>query len=50
MKNRIPDSELEIMMVIWDAGEPVNTDHILERLSNKDWTRQTLLKLLSRLE
>lgn len=50
LRNRIPDSELEVMMVIWDAGEPVNTDHILERLSNKDWTRQTLLKLLSRLE
>lgn len=50
MKNRIPDSELEIMMVIWEAQEPVNTDYILERLSDKDWTRQTLLKLLSRLE
>ena len=28
MKNRIPDSELEIMMVIWEAQEPVNTDYI----------------------
>lgn len=50
MKHRIPDSELEIMMVIWEADGPVNTDYILERLNDKDWTRQTLLKLLSRLE
>ena len=53
MKNgmkRLPDSELEIMQVIWEAGEPVNTDYILSKLSGRGWTRQTLLKLLSRLE
>lgn len=46
---KLPDSELKIMMVIWEADDAVSTDYIFEKL-NKDWTRQTLLKLLTRLE
>ncbi len=49
MKNRLPESELEVMQVIWEAGKAVNTDYILSRLK-RSWTRQTVLKLLSRLE
>lgn len=45
---RIPDSELEIMMIIWDADKEVNTDYIAERLTH-DWARPTVLKLLDRL-
>lgn len=45
---RIPDSELEIMMIIWDAGGEVNTDYITARLE-RGWARPTLLKLLDRL-
>lgn len=50
MKNlsRIPDAELEIMMVIWDAGMSVNSDYVMERL-HKDWAKPTLLNLLGRL-
>lgn len=45
---KIPDAELEIMNVIWDAEKSVNSDYIMERLQ-KDWARPTLLNLLNRL-
>ena len=45
---RIPDAELEIMMVIWDAGTDVTSDYIMEKLK-KDWAKPTLLNLLGRL-
>lgn len=45
---KIPDAELEIMNVIWDAEESVNSDYIMERL-DKDWAKPTLLNLLNRL-
>ena len=45
---KIPDSELEIMLVIWEAGKSVTSDYILERI-DRDWTKTTLLNLLSRL-
>lgn len=46
---KLPEAELEIMLVLWDCDEAVNTDYMLEKL-HKDWTRSTLLNLLSRLE
>lgn len=45
---KIPDSELEIMLVIWEAERSVTSDYILERV-DRDWTKTTLLNLLSRL-
>ena len=45
---RIPDSELEIMMIIWDASEKVTSDYIMERL-DRDWVKSTVLNFLSRL-
>ena len=45
---RLPDSELEIMLIIWDSPESVTSDYILERIE-RDWTKTTLLNLLSRL-
>lgn len=45
---RLPDSELEIMLIIWEAEGSVTSDYILERI-NRDWTKTTLLNLLSRL-
>ena len=30
---RLPDSELEIMMIVWDAKEKVTSDFIMEKLS-----------------
>ncbi len=45
---KLPEAELEIMLVIWEANEAVTSDYIMTRL-DKDWTRPTLLKLLTRL-
>lgn len=47
---RIPDAELEIMLILWDAGRPVPRSYIDEQLrGKKDWAVTTVLKLLSRL-
>lgn len=46
---KLPETELEIMLVIWDANCKVNSDYIMEKL-NKNWVKPTLLNLLSRLE
>lgn len=45
---KIPDSELEIMMVIWNADEKVTSDYIMERL-DKTWLKTTVLNFLTRL-
>lgn len=50
---KIPDAELDVMMVIWDADEkgecPVTSEYIMERLSGRHWAKTTLLNLLMRL-
>ncbi len=47
---RIPDSELEIMMIIWEANEPVSSAYILEKLEGeKTWAHTTVLNFLARL-
>lgn len=49
MKNKkLPEAELEIMLVIWEAKGSVTSDYVMERL-DKDWTKPTLLNLLTRL-
>ncbi|MCK9479605.1 MAG: BlaI/MecI/CopY family transcriptional regulator [Firmicutes bacterium] len=48
MIKKIPDSELEIMMIIWDANEKVTSDYIMERL-DRTWVKSTVLNFLSRL-
>jgi len=45
---KLPEAELEIMLVVWDAETSVTSDYIMTRL-NKDWTKPTLLNLLTRL-
>lgn len=48
---RLPDSELEIMMIIWELGERVARTDIEEKLDKeKEWSPTTILSLLSRLE
>lgn len=48
---RLPDGELELMMIIWDAGEPVSRLEIEERMDgSKDVVPSTILSYLSRLE
>lgn len=47
---RLPDSELKLMMIIWDAGEPVASPYILDKLvGEKTWAKTTVLNFLSRL-
>ena len=47
---RLPEAELEIMMIVWEAEGSVNSDYIMEKLKGvKEWKRTTLLNLLTRL-
>lgn len=46
--NRLPDSELEIMHVIWDSGSALSSDDIRDALKNR-WAKTTVLNFLSRL-
>ncbi len=45
---KLPESEFEIMMAVWDQSGPVTSELLLERL-NKSWKKSTLLNFLSRL-
>lgn len=47
---RLPDAELEIMLVIWQADKSVSSSYILEQLHGKrKWALATLMTVLSRL-
>ena len=48
---KIPDAELELMMIIWDFANPVTRIEIEEKLSeDRDVLPNTILTLLTRLE
>ncbi|MEA4989128.1 MAG: BlaI/MecI/CopY family transcriptional regulator [Anaerovorax sp.] len=48
---RLPDSELEIMLIIWNAADPVSRIYIQEHLqSSREIAPTTILSFLSRLE
>lgn len=47
---RLPDAELEVMLIVWNSETPVNSAYILERLQGKrKWGLPTLMTVLSRL-
>ncbi len=47
---RLPDSELEIMKIVWENGGSVTSADVLERLRGKrDWKPTSVLTFLSRL-
>ena len=47
---KISDAELEILEVLWAAGEALNANEIRNRLNEKkDWERTTVLTLIRRL-
>lgn len=47
---RLPDSELEIMMIVWEANQTVSSAYIMEKLEGeKSWVNTTVLNFLSRL-
>ena len=45
----IGDAELEIMKVLWRAGEAVNSQYISEAVEDKSWKRTTISTFLTRL-
>ncbi|WP_155592223.1 BlaI/MecI/CopY family transcriptional regulator [Lysinibacillus cavernae] len=48
---RLPDSELELMLIVWDATEAVSRIYIQEHLEKtKELAPTTILSFLSRLE
>ena len=48
---RLPDSELELMMSIWDAGRPMSRNEIEEQLpGERQLSATTILSFLSRLQ
>lgn len=48
---RLPDSELEIMMIIWDLNKPVTRTEIEEKLGeDRKLSPTTILSFLSRLQ
>ena len=50
MINKIPQSELEVMKVIWENEEPDSSKIVTTKLEEvKGWKRTTTLTLLSRL-
>lgn len=49
--DRLADAELDIMRVLWNAGEPLKVSEIVEKLSaTRSWKTQTAHVLLKRLE
>ncbi|OJU14021.1 MAG: CopY family transcriptional regulator [Clostridiales bacterium 43-6] len=47
---RLPDAELEVMLVVWKEESPINSSWILEQLfGQRKWALATLMTVLSRL-
>lgn len=47
---RLPESELDIMMIIWESGGPVTSAYVMERLpKERKWANTTVLNFLARL-
>ncbi|WP_141502365.1 BlaI/MecI/CopY family transcriptional regulator [Paenibacillus luteus] len=47
---RLPDAELEIMLVIWRNGQLVSSSYILDQLRDKrKWSLPSLMTVLARL-
>lgn len=52
MIKKLPDAELLVMNVVWDAKDPIPTNDILEIVNERyqrAWTSSTLQSLLNRL-
>jgi len=47
---KLPDSEFELMKIIWANPSPISTNQIMAHLEqSRDWKPQTVLTLLTRL-
>lgn len=48
---KLPDAELELMLIIWESKEPISRTQIEEKMDkSRDVVPSTILSLLSRLE
>ena len=53
MKNKIkklPETELELMLCLWDAGKSVQRNYFNTQLRDKGWSDSTVLTMLARLQ
>lgn len=47
---RLPEAELEIMLIVWDSEGSISSGYILERFKEyRDWALPTLMTVLTRL-
>lgn len=47
---RLPDTEFDVMKVVWDNKPPITTNLIMEQLGNeRGWPAPALITMLSRL-
>lgn len=47
---RLPDAELEVMLVVWKSGQSLSSSYILDQLRDKrSWSLSTLMTVLARL-
>jgi len=46
---KLPESELKVMMIIWDNIPPVSRQTVSQALESQGWANTTILTLLSRL-
>lgn len=46
---RLPDTELELMLCLWDANESVQRSYFNDYFSAKGWSDSTILTMLARL-
>ena len=48
METKLPESELEVMLVLWKHSQPIRTAQIMAEIP-KDWMQSTVKALLARL-
>ena len=50
MTKRLPDSEFEIMEIVWEINKPVTSSDIMTRISKAKCKAPTIISYLNRLE
>ncbi len=53
MKNKIkklPETELELMLALWEADKSVQRNYFNTKFSDKGWSDSTILTMLARLQ
>ena len=47
---KLPETELELMLALWEADKSVQRNYFNTKFSNKGWSDSTILTMLSRLQ